>query len=139
MTTIGYVADVYALLSILVIIYQWYQSRKQKRLYEQLLLKIYAERGKEIYLSISRKTKNKWNWYLGGEGEKVLRPVRALFIENTQVVPLLNNDLRQKHEEITRKINNVNEVTNYPLLATELLNYFSDIMIYVSNELKIQD
>jgi hypothetical protein len=139
MTTIGYVADVYALLSIPVIIYQWCRSRKNKKIYEQLLLKIYAEKGKDIYLSISRKTKNKWNWYLGSEGEKVLGPVRALFINNTQVVPLLSKDLRQKHEEINRKINNVNEVTNYPLLATELLNYFSDIMIYVSKELKIHD
>ena len=139
MTIIGYIVDVYALLSIPIIIYQRYQSRKQKRLYERLMLKIYAEKGKGIYLSISRKTKSKWNWYLGGEGEKVLRPVRAFFIDNTQIVTLLNKELRQKHKEITMKINNVNEVTNYPLLATELLNYFYDIRIYISHELKIQD
>lgn len=139
LTTIGYIVDVYALISIPVIIYQWYQSRKNKKLYEQLMLKTFAEKGKEIYLLISRKTKNKWDWYLGGEGEKVLKPVRAFFIDNTQVVSILTKELRQKHGEITRKINNVNEVTNYPLLATELLNYFYDIGIYVSKELKIHD
>ncbi len=138
MTIIGYIVDVYALLSIPVIIYQWYQSRKQKRLYEQLMLKIYAGKGRNLSSFIARKTKKKSDWYLGGVGEKVFNPVRAFFMENTEVVPLLSKELQQKHDELVRKINGMNQFTYFPTLVESMLNYLYDINVYVTNELKVQ-
>ena len=138
LTYVAYIVDVYAFLSIPYTIYKARQSRKHRRLYEQLMLKIYAEKGKEIFLLISRKTKNKRNWYLGGEGEKVLNPVRSFFMMNTEVVTLFSKELQQKHDVVVRKVNGVNQWTYLPSLVKDVLNYLYDVNVYVSNEIGVK-
>ena len=134
MKLISYIADVYAVLSIPFIAYQYVQSRRQKHLYEQLQLKIFEEKGRDVYIKLTRKTNKKKEWDVGCGGEAVLRPAREFLLNSTQYLPLLNDEMKRKHESITKKVSNTDTWTNYQLLVREVLDYLYCISVYVSNE-----
>lgn len=51
---------------------------------------------------------------------------------------MLSKELQQKHDELVRKINGMNQFTYFPTLVESMLNYLYDINVYVTNELKVQ-
>lgn len=134
---IGYIADVYTVLSIPYIIRKSIQWRKQKHLYEQLQLKVFEEKGRNIANNLSKKTNKKKDWYLGG-GEAVLKPVREFLLDSVQYVPLLSDEMKYQHKQITKKVCNTDVWTNYPKLAEEVLEYLYAISAYVSTETQVQ-